>query len=125
MPVKKILLLRRKQGLTPAQFRDGYENSHSRIGVELFGHLWIGYRRNYLTRGYPFTVSNGALAGPEDVGYDAISEFILRDEAALEEMGRIAQANWARIKEDELKWFDEVHSYVMSCETIEEDLSKR
>jgi len=124
MPIKKILMLRRKQGLTPDQFRDGYENSHSRIAVELFGHLWIGYRRNYLTRGYPFTVKDGTLSGPEDVGFDAISEFILRDEAAYEEMGRIATANWERIKEDEARWFDQVHSYVMSCETIEENLRK-
>ena len=38
MPVKKIVMVRRRADLTPEQFRDGYENSHSRIAVELFGH---------------------------------------------------------------------------------------
>lgn len=38
MAFKMILLLRRKKGLTPEEFREGYENSHSRIGVRLYGH---------------------------------------------------------------------------------------
>jgi hypothetical protein len=41
MPVKMIVLVRRKPDLTPGQFRDGYENSHSRIALELFGHPWL------------------------------------------------------------------------------------
>ena len=51
MPIKVIAMVKRRPDLTPAQFRDGYENSHSRIAVELFGHLWLDYRRNYLTAG--------------------------------------------------------------------------
>jgi hypothetical protein len=119
MPIKIIVMVRRKQGLTPEQFRDGYEGSHSRIAVDLFGHLWLSYRRNYLTRtGNNF--ARGGPEGPDEIGFDAVSEFVLRDEAAQAEMGRIAQENMAMIKEDEAKWFDQAHCWTVGCETIVE-----
>lgn len=119
MPIKKIVMVKRKPGLTPQQFRDGYENSHSRIAVELFGHLWLEYRRNYLTTGHNFT---GGTGGADEIGFDAVSVFILRDEAALAEMGRISLENIERIKEDEAKWFDQSRCWVVDCETMVEDL---
>ena len=119
MPVKMIVMVKRKPGLTPEQFRDGYENSHSRIAVRLFGHLWLEYRRNYLQTGRTF---EGQEGGADVIEYDAISEFVLRDEAALEEMGRISAANFAMIKEDEAKWFDQSKCWIVAAETVEEDL---
>lgn len=118
MPIKRIIMVKRKPGLTPEQFRDGYENSHSRIAVELFGHLWLEYRRNYLITGSSFE------PGTEEIGFDAVSEFVLRDEAALAEMGRIAEANMARIKEDEARWFDQTRCWNLACETVVEDLGR-
>lgn len=121
MPIKKIVMVKRRAGLTPEQFRDGYENSHSRIAVELFGHLWLEYRRNYLTTGYSFEPGlGGGTGGPEEIGFDAVSEFVLRDVAALEEMGRISMANFDRIKEDEAKWFDQSRCWIVGCETVVE-----
>lgn len=124
MPIKMIVMVKRKPGLTPEEFRDGYENSHSRIAVELFGHLWTEYRRNYLKSGHSFAAP-ASPAGPDDIGFDAISEFIMPDAAALEEMGRISAANFERIKEDEARWFDQARCWLVPCETIEEDLSQR
>ena len=112
-------MVRRKQGLTPEQFRAGYEGSHSRIAVRLFGHLWLSYRRNYLTLGHAFE-GGGETKGPDDVGFDAISEFVLRDEAAEAEMSRIALENWDMIKEDEAKWFEQARCWTMACESVEE-----
>ncbi len=123
MPIKKIVMVRRKAGLSPEEFRDGYENSHSRLAVELFGHLWLAYRRNYLLGARSFAAATGH--GGDDLGYDAVSEFVLRDEAALEEMQVIAFKNFARIKEDEARWFDQARSWNVACETIEEDLGTR
>lgn len=120
MPIKMLVLVRRKAGLTPEQFRDGYENSHSRIAVRLFGHLWLSYRRNYLTGARNF---DGGSEGIDAVGFDAISEFVLRDEAAAEEMGRISMAHKEELQADEALWFDVTHCWKASCETIEEDLS--
>lgn len=121
MPVRQIVMVRRKPGLTPEEFRKGYEESHSRIAVRLFGHLWLSYRRNYLTTGHNFA-DGGETARADDTGFDAISEFVLRDEAAQAEMSRIAMENIAMIKEDEAKWFDQSCCWNMSCDSVEEDL---
>jgi hypothetical protein len=121
MPIRKIVMVRRKAGLSPEEFRRGYEESHSRIAVRLFGHLFLSYRRNYLTKGHNFA-EGGETAVADDTGFDAISEFVLRDEAALAEMGRIAMENIAMIKEDEAKWFDQSHSWNMGCESVEEEI---
>jgi hypothetical protein len=83
MALKMILLLRRKHGLTPEEFRAGHAGSHSRIGVRLYGHLWSEYRRNYILPGHSFvqTRTSGS-SGPAEIGFDAISTFTVRDEAA-------------------------------------------
>ena len=92
--------------------------------VRLFGHLWLSYRRNYLTTGHNFA-SGGENAVGEDTGFDAISEFVLRDAAAQAEMSRIAMANFAMIKEDEAKWFEQKYCWTMGCDSVEEDLQPR
>ena len=120
MPIKMLVMVRRRADLSSAEFRDGYENSHSRIAVRLFGHLWLSYRRNYLKTARNFF---GDQSGIDMVGFDAVSEFVLRDEAAAAEMGRIAQEHAEMLKEDEARWFDTAHCWKISCETIEEDLS--
>ena len=124
MPIRMLIMVRRKPGLTDEEFRDGYENSHSRMAVELFGHLWLSYRRNYITaaRRYGVGFSPGGPAPVQDVGFDAVSEYVLRDEAARAEMGRIGMANFHRIKADEALWFDQVHCFSCQCESIEENL---
>ncbi len=121
MPIRHIIMVRRKPGLSREEFRRGYEESHSRIAVRLFGHLWLSYRRNYLTTGHCFA-GGGETAGPEDTGFDAISEYVLRDEAAHAEMRRIGLENMAEMKEDEAKWFDQSRCWNMVCESVEEEL---
>jgi len=120
MPIKMLVMVRRRADLTPEEFYDGYENSHSRHAVRLFGHLWLAYRRNYLITPRNFS---GDMTGVDAVGFDAVSEFILRDEAAAEEMGRISREHMELLQADEAKWFDVKHCWKISCKTIEEDLS--
>ena len=119
MPIRRIVMVRRRPGLSPAEFRKGYEESHSRIAVRLFGHLWLSYRRNYLTIGHNFA-SGAQTAAADETGFDAISEYVLRDEAALVEMSRIGAENLAEIKDDEAKWFDQARCWNMSCESVED-----
>lgn len=124
MPIRMLVLVRRKAGLTPKAFRKGYENSHARMAVELFGHLWLSYRRSYLGAGRRFGsgISAGMPGTVNDLGIDAISEYVLRDEAALAEMGQISLENLQRIKEDEARWFDQVNCWSFRCDSPEEHL---
>lgn len=125
MPIKMLVMVRRKPGLSPEEFRAGYENSHSRIAVRLFGHLWLEYRRNYIVKAQSFVQGSdsGDRATSGDVGFDAISEYILRDEAALDEMRRIGLENVNLIREDEALWFDQPACWVAACDTVVEDLA--
>lgn len=94
---KVIWLLRRKPGITMAQFRAHYEASHARLAQNYFGDLMLSYKRNYKTAtwggGVP-TASSGADAkgagfGPIDWEYDCIVEWVMPDEAAFEQINRI------------------------------------
>ncbi|NWK97389.1 hypothetical protein DM806_17295 [Sphingobium lactosutens] len=119
MSVRMIVLARRKPGLSPADFRAGYEGSHSRIAVRLFGHLWTAYSRNYLGVGRNF---DGRTGGPDDIGLDVVSEYVLRDDTALDEMHKIMSEHMELIKEDEARWFDQARSWVMVADRIRENL---
>lgn len=127
MPVKLIVMVRRKEGLSPESFRHGYENGHARLAVRLFGHLWLAYRRNYLGAAHNFAGGIGwaddAQTRAADTGYDAISEIVFPDMAAVEEMNRIAAKHQAEIQEDEHRWFDRASCWLAACDTVEEDLS--
>jgi len=131
MAIKLILMLKRKPGMTPAAFREEYESGHSRLGLKLFGHLWQEYRRNYLgvTNNFVNAVEPGAGAqapsgSPQvpEPPYDVITEIIFPNEAALQEMNRIASANAKILADDELRLFDREKCLVTVCESLEEDL---
>lgn len=127
MPIKMIVMVRRKQSLSSEEFRAGYEQSHSRIAVELFGHLWLSYQRNYLTSARKF-LDGKEMTGrrsTDELGFDAISQYVLIDEAAYQEMGRIAAENYDLIKTDEALWFDQANCWTVACETVDEDLNAR
>jgi hypothetical protein len=126
MPQKMIVMVKRKPGLTPEQFRDGYENSHSRIAVELFGHLWAEYRRNYIGRGQAFAAPReSGPDGPDEIGFDAVSEYVFKEGKGVEDMAAISALHMDRILEDQAKWFHEKRCWSVTCETMEEDLSGR
>lgn len=126
MPTKMIILVKRKSGLSPEEFRAGYEGSHSRIGVELFGHLWASYTRNYIRQGTTFLQRGaGKPDGPDEIGFDAITEIVFKHDNALEELGKISLKNRDRIAEDEALWFDQTRCWTVFCDTIVEDLSLR
>ena len=46
---KVMWLLKRKAGISHAQFREHYENSHVRLAHKYIGHLMLDYKRNYKT----------------------------------------------------------------------------
>jgi hypothetical protein len=130
MPVKVILMLKRKDDMTPEAFRSAYEGGHSRIGLRLFGHLWSEYRRNYLGPANSFAAEAGTplddATAESRCPYDVITEFVFEDMAGLEEMNRIAAIpeNKRLLSEDEETLFDRECCWVSVCEVLEEDLSR-
>jgi hypothetical protein len=95
--VKVIWLLKRKDGITPEQFRNHYENSHVKMAHKYLGHLMIEYRRNYKGEtwggGVPTSASGedakGGGFGPIDWEYDCIAEWVMPNQEALDEINRI------------------------------------
>jgi hypothetical protein len=90
---KVLHFIKRKDHLTHEQFRAHFERSHAAMALKFCGHLFIEYRRNYVA-----TVYTGGDSRDPDSGYgprawewDLISEWILPDEAALQEIYRIMQ----------------------------------
>jgi hypothetical protein len=90
---KVIHLVKRKSHLTHEQFRDHFERSHAAMAMKFCGHLFPGYRRNYVK-----TASFGGDSrlgdpgyGPKEWHWDLISEWMLPDEAAYIEVLRIMQ----------------------------------
>ncbi len=129
MAVKLLAFLTRKNGLSPEEFRDLYENRHSRIGMGIFGHLWKEYRRNYLGTANTFAKAyddgNKAHDANMDAPFDVITEFIFESWDELEEQNRLAQLpqNSALLAEDEETLFERDKCYTSVCEVLEEDLA--
>jgi hypothetical protein len=87
---KLLFFLKRKPGLTPEQFREHYEN-HAPLAQKYIGHLLTGYARNYPVFAAldPTHAPAGTQPAPYDIGYDAICEMRVKDDAAVDEIGRI------------------------------------
>lgn len=96
---KLIICIKKKPGMARDEFIEYYERSHVVLAKRLLGHLMESYTRNY-----PRDLLN---YHPEEYdvaeSYDAITEMVLRDDAALEEMNRICNIpeNAAAIMADE------------------------
>ncbi len=76
---KVIWLLKGQPGVSRSAFRDWYETSHAVLSEKYFGHLLLVYRRNY-----PVEVSGGP-----QWDYDCITEWVMQDEAAFDEILRV------------------------------------
>lgn len=117
---KLIFFLKRKPGISPEEFREHYERSHSRFAQKYIGHLLTGYVRNYPTFAAldPSNVPEGTDPAPYDVGYDAITEMRVKDMAAVEEIGRIFNDPEIQpiLKEDERKFLDDSKTVMIICD---------
>lgn len=117
---KLIFFLKRKPGITPAEFREHYEQSHSRFAQKYIGHLLTGYVRNYPTFAAldPSNVPEGSEPAFYDIGYDAITEMRVKDMAAVEEIGRIFNDPEIQpiLKADERKFLDDSKTVMIICD---------
>lgn len=110
---KIMWLLKRKPDISFEQFRDHYETSHARLGQRYLGHLILDYKRNYDLG------AQAELPGPKPSGYDCITEWVLPDEAALDEIIRLLvdPVIGPVFREDEAKFLDSTQTRLVRCDT--------
>ena len=102
--IKTVGLLKRRRGMSPAEFRAYYESTHRVIGEKYLGGYAVKYMRRFLN---PTSDPAGATFGP-DGDFDVILEIWYPDQAAYNAMGKrvAAPEAAAEILADELKLFD-------------------
>jgi len=119
--IKIMLVLYRKQGMSPAEFKRYYEDVHVKLGLKHLGKLYKKYIRNYLDDPYNLTAYAGRGGGVDTHPLpDVITEIYLQDEAALAEWNAIAGDPTTRqiLLEDEDNFLDRSRSLIsiVSCE---------
>ena len=112
---KIMWLLKRKPGISFEQFRDHYEASHSVLGQKYFGHLIHSYQRNYDLG------AQSEKPGPKSSGYDCITEWVLPDEEALDELFRLLvdPEIGPIFREDEAKFLDSSETRLVRCDPVD------
>ena len=115
--MKIVILIKKKPGMSREDFIHHYETSHAVIGKRLLGHLWTKYVRNYPKALMEYQPEDHDV---ED-SYDAVTEIWLKDQAALEEMGRIINdpENNKLILEDEEKFQDRLKTRLLIVDEVD------
>ncbi len=75
---KILLLMKRRPGMSVADFRDYYENRHVPLALKYDGGAMTRYVRRYLE-----PQPNAELGTNEELPYDVVSELWFEDEAAF------------------------------------------
>jgi uncharacterized protein (TIGR02118 family) len=114
---KILILMKKKAGLSRAQFIEYYENSHVPLMRELAPHREL-YRRNYLVFDDPMFNVDGRSGAADSVAFDVVTEsiFATRDAAEAAKNAALASPeNLKRIKEDEANFCEpgSVRMYVV------------
>jgi hypothetical protein len=126
MPIKVILMVKRKPGLSPEEFRLVYETDHSHLGLKLFGHLWLDCKRIYLQQAIGSMLSHAIPLdgqGQIDCPVDVITEIVFPNMGALRESIRIAniEENKRLLIDDAERIFDRPKCWVALADTNSDD----
>jgi hypothetical protein len=113
--LKMIALLKKRDGMTRAEFRDYYEGHHAPLILQQQGPNILEYRRNYLT--------GEMINGADDSPFDVITEFLYADRAAFDRAFERMMAPEATCEreEDEARLFDIPAIRVFMVEARESD----
>ena len=117
---KVLHFIKRKPHMTHEQFRDHFERSHAAMALKFCGHLFSEYRRNYIDSAWFGGDSRDQASGyrQQEWNWDLISEWILPDEAALQEIYRIMQEpdKDHLFRADEDRFIDRTATVTVTCE---------
>ena len=116
--IKLIFMLKRKQGMTPDEFRAYYEGSHVRMARQYTGHLLESYERNYINRIDAPPTESGADIVAFD--YDVVTEMRFKDQAAVD--GAMAIFGGLEVGhlfvEDEKQFLDRKTILMLTCDEV-------
>jgi hypothetical protein len=117
---KVLHFVKRKDHLTHEQFKAHFERSHAAMAIKFCGHLYSEYRRNYIEQAWwGGDARDPASAYCErDWTWDLISEWILPDKEALQEIYRVMQQpEYDRLfHEDEDRIIDRTVTVTVGCD---------
>jgi hypothetical protein len=117
-----VNLVKRKPHLTHAQFRDHFERSHAAMALKFCGHLFTHYERMYVSDvlggGDPRVEGSGF--GPMEWGWDLMSVWTMKDEAAFLEIQAMMESPELKryFQEDEDRFIDRQHIVMMPCTAV-------
>lgn len=123
---KVIAMIKRRQDLTPEQFRDHYEGKHIPLVIQHIGDIALSHTRNYIETALASLEKEAAESGNDWSSlYDCVMEIALPDKDALERMfTRIGQPDIeALFVEDEARFVDRGASRIFICESRESPMS--
>ena len=117
---KVLHFIKRKDHLTHEEFKAHFERSHAAMAIKFCGHLFSEYRRNYVNKAW----SGGDSRQPDsgyglrDWDWDLISEWILPNKEALEEIYRVMQQPGINelFHADEDRFIDRTATVTMVCD---------
>lgn len=117
---KVLHFIKRKPHMTHEQFKEHFERSHAAMALKFCGHLFSEYRRNYVNMVWTGGDSRveGSGYGLREWDWDLISEWILPNEEALQEIYRIMQEpdKDDRFRADEDRFIDRTATVTVPCD---------
>ncbi|HEX3448417.1 MAG TPA: EthD domain-containing protein [Isosphaeraceae bacterium] len=120
---KVMWLLRRKPGISHEQFKEHYESSHVIMAQKYIGHLLIEYKRNYKTEtwGGGVPTDTGGGFGLIDWPYDCVTEWVMKDESALDRINAIFAhpVIGKEFHDDEANFLDRDSVVLIKCQVID------
>ena len=99
--LKIVVFIRRKAGLSRAEFQDYYENHHRKLISTIADHI-VDYRRSY-------PIDEGAE-------FDCLTEIWTRDEAQLKQLQAAYRQAYPIISADEKNFLDQASLRTVVCE---------
>ena len=117
-PYKILLFMKRRPGMSTAEFRDYYENHHRILAEKYSTNAIKRYVRRYIE---PI-----AGARTDDMWFDVLSEVWIEDKAVFEAVTAFLAKNEPPpdVKEDEFKLFDRDMMRVATVVEYESDVSQ-
>ena len=117
---KWIVQIKKKQGMTRAEFIDYYENKHEPLIRRLLPRYPI-YRRNYLVFDDPMLSIDGRGGSADDAGYDVLTEgvFDTREDAQAFMAAFAKTEIREQIKADEANFVEPGHAKMFIVEVYQ------